>query len=84
MPTDLPPDYKPQPIPEPAGAPPAVPSPAGGADSRDPSGRPDAGPAAGRPGAKGDVVDPPGWSEPPAGPDSDPFGVPSPAGTPSF
>ena len=82
MPTDLPPDYKPQPhdVPndpaDPAvpGSVPAVPRP-GGDDSVDPTSMP-------RPGA--DVVDPPGWSVPPVVPGGDRGDVPLPAGMPTF
>lgn len=87
MPTDLPPDYKPKPLPNPddAGAVPnpgAVAPPVGG-DSRDPgvTPHPGSGPSAPGPGADGgDVVDPaPGW-----GPGSPaPAGVPG-GGLPSF
>ena len=79
MPTDLPPDYKPQPKSDPnnpadpsvSGSVPAYP-PAQGEDSRDePTGIP-------RPGA--DVVDPPGWHIPGGNPDE----VPLPAGAPTF
>ncbi len=79
MPTDLPPDYKPQPKADPnspidptmPGTTPAYP-PAQGEDSRDePMGVP-------RPGA--DVVDPPGWHIPGGNPDE----VPLPAGAPTF
>ena len=83
MPTDLPPDYKPQPIPAPnPGAAPASPGHSG-ADSLDPIGRP-GGSGVGSSGPRGDVVDPPGWSEPSVGPGNSPVGVPTPAGTPSF
>ena len=80
MPTDLPPDYKPQPAPHPTlGVPPV--HPPAGEDSRDPMGTPR--PAPGTPGPEGDVVDPPGWGGS-LGPGSVPAGVPSPAGTPTF
>jgi hypothetical protein len=84
MPTDLPPDYKPAKpgdvTPGEGKAPGLVPSPQG-EDLK--GGRP-SGPNAGtdgRPGATGDVVDPPGWKTTPG---SDPIGVPTPAGTPTF
>ena len=81
MPTDLPPDYKPQPPrADPPGSTTAVPTPQG-EDSRDPMGTPR--PVPGMPGPEGDVVDPPGWNEPAIAPGG-PSGVPSPAGTPSF
>ena len=73
MPTDLPPDYKPAPKPEP-GEPkplPGVPEP--GVDSPNPDPLPTPG---------GDVVDVPGWPQPPGVPGVTP--VPSPAGTPTF
>ena len=81
MPTDLPPDYKPQPIPSPGspGSTPASP----GDDAVNPVGNP-GGLGVGGSGPAGDVVDPPGWSEPPVGPGNNPLGVPTPAGTPSF
>ena len=69
MPTDLPPDYKPKPMPDPAN-PGAVPDPGAvappsGGDSRDPGVSEHPGPGAGAPGPGadgGDVVDPsPGW-----------------------
>lgn len=82
MPTDLPPDYKPQPIPAPSPGTPASPA-APGDDAVDPVGNPGAGGVGGT-GPSGDVVDPPGWSEPQTGPGNNPFGVPTPAGTPSF
>lgn len=81
MPTDLPPDYKPQPLPEPTD-PGAVPDPGAvnppkGKDSVDPGTGPNPGPdrAPPRPNAPGgDVVDPaPGWGGP---------GSPAPAGVP--
>ena len=81
MPTDLPPDYKPQPMPSPTLGEPVVPTPSG-EDSRDPMGTPR--PAPGTPGPEGDVVDPPGWSEPSFGPGGVPAGVPTPAGTPTL
>lgn len=82
MPTDLPPDYKPQPANDPnspvdpsvPGSGPAYP-PEQGDDARDP--------AAGKP-AGGDLVDPPGWSVPPIVPGGDPAEVPLPAGMPTF
>ena len=71
MPTDLPPDYKPKPLPDPG----AVAPPAGG-DSKNPGVSEHPGPGVGAPGPGadgGDVVDPsPGW-----GP-----GSPAPAGGP--
>ena len=82
MPTDLPPDYKPQPAKDPNNpADPDVPGstqaypPVQGEDSRDdPTGIPKPGP---------DVVDPPGWKVPPIIPGED-EDIPLPAGTPSF
>ena len=79
MPTDLPPDYKPQPVNDPANpADPAVPGsvpaypPERGEDARDaPGGNP-------LPGA--DVVDLPGWTVPPGLPGE----TPAPAGMPTF
>ena len=83
MPTDLPPDYKPQPVNDPANpADPAVPGsapafpPVQGEDSKDDAG------GAPRPGA--DVVDPPGWGVPPIAPGVEPDKVPLPAGMPTF
>ena len=89
MPTDLPPDYKPRPASDPANPPhpndPGAVAPPRGEDVRDPSGRPSSGPRSPEgAGPSGDVVDPPGWGEPSLGPDSNPLGVPSPAGTPTF
>ena len=82
MPTDLPPDYKPQPAHDPNNpADPAVPGsgpaypPEQGEDSRDDPGAP-------RPGK--DLIDPPGWSVPPLAPGGDPDDVPLPAGMPTF
>ncbi len=75
MPTDLPPDYKPAPIPTP---------PTPGEDALDPTGDPRAGVGKGTPGPAGDVVDPPGWAEPAIAPGGNPIGVPTPAGTPTF
>lgn len=83
MPTDLPPDYKPRPVDDPAnpadpavpGAVPAIPEP-GGADAVDP------GTGAPRPG--NDVSDPPGWAVPPVVPGGDKADVPLPAGMPTF
>ena len=72
MPTDLPPDYKPNPAPPAAGegkGAPGVPDP--GADLPD-------GGTGGEPG--GDVVDPVGWPEPAlpgVGPSSVPKGLPT-------
>ncbi len=81
MPTDLPPDYKPQPVPTPSpGSLPA--GPASGDDAINPVGNPNGG--VGSSGPVGDVVDPPGWNEPPVTPGNNPLGVPTPAGTPSF
>ena len=83
MPTDLPPDYKPQPANDPnspvdpgvPGSGPAYP-PEQGDDARDaPTGVPE-------PGA--DVLDTPGWSRPPLVPGVDPAGTPLPAGMPIF
>ena len=74
MPTDLPPDYKPQPTPEP-GEPkpmPGVPEPGVDVPVGDPAGD--------VPG--GDVIDPPGWPKPAGVPGIDP--QPVPAGTPTF
>ncbi len=74
MPTDLPPGYQPQPKPEP-GDPkplPGVPEPGIDVPAGDPVG----------PGVGGDVVDPPGWPQPPGIPGIDP--LPSPKGTPTF
>ena len=83
MPTDLPPDYKPQPANDP-GATPAYP-PAPGEDAPgEPTNVPQPGPGVGMPGPGGDVVDPPGWSEPPLMPGGSPAEVPTPAGTPTF
>ena len=81
MPTDLPPDYKPRPMSDPADAGNPVPAPPKGEDSRDgqpgvPRPGPDAG--VGLPGADGDVVDPTGV------PGGVPAGVPAPAGLPTF
>lgn len=73
MPTDLPPDYKPQPAPEP-GQPrpvPGVPEPGVDTPEVDPASEPG-----------GDVVDPPGWPQPPGVPGIDP--QPSPKGVPTF
>ena len=76
MPTDLPPDYKPSPLP-PKG-------PAQSPDGADvPGGVPQPGPGVGMPGPDGDVVDPPGWPQAPEKPGGN-VGVPSPAGTPVF
>ncbi len=83
MPTDLPPDYKPRPVDNPAdpadptvpGAVPAFP-PTGGDDSVDVPG------SAPRPGS--DVSDPPGWAVPPVVPGGDRGDVPLPAGMPTF
>ena len=80
MPTDLPPDYKPKPVADPAnptvpGAVPASP-PAGGEDAVDVPG------GAARPGS--DVFDPPGWAAPPVAPGGDRGDVPLPAGMPTF
>ncbi len=83
MPTDLPPDYKPQPAKDPnnpadpsiPGSAPAYP-PGQGEDSRDETG------GVPQPGA--DVVDPDGWSAPPLAPGEDAGRVPSPAGVPTF
>lgn len=87
MPTDLPPDYKPRPITDPAdptapGSNPAYP-PIPGDDMPGVS-VPQPGPPVGVPGPDADVVDPPGWSEPPIVPGQNPVPVPSPAGTPTF
>ena len=73
MPTDLPPDYKPQPAADPTnpGSSPGIP-PATGEDSKDPM-NPKPGPVTGVPGLGGDVGDVP-----------DPAGTPVPAGMPSF
>jgi hypothetical protein len=84
MPTDLPPDYKPQPANDPNNpVDPSVPGsksaypPETGEDARDPSGvQPP------RPGA--DNVDPPGWPVPPVVPGGDKSDVPLPAGMPTF
>lgn len=86
MPTDLPPDYKPKPASDPIdpGSTPAYP-PAPGEDvPGEPVGVPQPGPGVGVPGPSGDVVDPPGWSEPPILPGGQPSEVPSPAGMPTF
>ena len=77
MPTDLPPDYKPQPANDPAspadptvpGSAPAYP-PAQGEDARDPT--------PGKPSPDSDVVDPSGL------PGALPGGVPAPAGMPTI
>lgn len=75
MPTDLPPDYRPKPMPDP--------EPQG--DSVDgPGGVPQPGPNVGVPGPGADVVDPPGWAVPPLTPGEGGMGVPQPAGTPTF
>ena len=80
MPTDLPPDYKPPKPGEGKGAPPL---PGGGGEDvkghLPPGAKP--GPRGGRPDDTGDVVDPTGWKGPG---DTDPAGVPTPAGTPTF
>ena len=80
MPTDLPPGYKPKPLTDPAGPPDAPGQDAPG----EPVDVPQPGPNVGVPGPGADVVDPPGWTEPPLGPGGLPSGVPTPAGTPSF
>ncbi len=77
MPTDLPPDYKPKPLPDPGAVPDSgAVEPPKGSDSRDPGVSEHPGSGAGVPGPGddgGDVVDPsPGW-----GP-----GSPAPAGGP--
>ncbi|MBV8848393.1 MAG: hypothetical protein JOZ16_02280 [Methylobacteriaceae bacterium] len=88
MPTDLPPDYKPTPKPdtEPAdpNAPGSVPTPPGKDMPGHVADVPQPGPGVGAPGPGPDVIDPPGWREPPIVPGGDPIGVPTPAGTPSF
>ncbi|HEX4766216.1 MAG TPA: hypothetical protein VH414_08055 [Lichenihabitans sp.] len=83
MPTDLPPDYKPQPANDPNNpADPSVPGsgpaypPAQGEDARDEPG------AAPRPGE--DAVDPDGLGVPPLAPGDGKAGTPSPAGVPTF
>ena len=90
MPTELPPDYKPKPVRDPhhPGDNPVEPGAPGedspGAPGRAPGGVPQPGPGVGVPGPGPDVVDPPGWAEPPLEPGGFPSGVPTPAGTPSF
>lgn len=86
MPTDLPPDYKPQPAPGPddPGSTPAYPPVPGEDVPGEPVNVPQPGPGVGVPGPGGDVVDPPGWSEPPLTPGGTPSEVPSPAGVPTF
>ena len=86
MPTDLPPDYKPQPANDPAspGSTPAYPPIPGEDSPGEPVNVPQPGPGVGVPGPGGDVIDPPGWTEPPIGPGGIPSEVPSPAGTPTF
>lgn len=74
MPTDLPPDYKPQPAKGPAdpavpGSAPAYP-PTQGEDAQDPT--------TGKPSPDGDVVDPSGL------PGELPGGIPAPAGMPTI
>lgn len=84
MPTDLPPDYKPQPLPSPGGPegtrdPGAAPAPPQGSDS--PGVRR---PGTGLPGRVGDAVDPtPGFGDSPVAPAAGPE-MPVPAGLPSF
>ena len=92
MPTDLPPDYVPKPFNDPnnpadpnsPGSTPAYPPVPGEDSPGEPVGIPQPGPGVGIPGPGGDVVDPPGWSEPPVLPGGFPSEVPTPAGTPTF
>ena len=92
MPTDLPPDYKPRPINDPTnpadpntpGSTPAYPPTPGEDSPAEPIGVPQPGPGVGVPGPGPDVIDPPGWSEPPIAPGGYPVEIPTPAGTPTF
>ena len=85
MPTDLPPDYVPKPLPD-ADKPGLAPSDPGapGSDMPGSTGVPQPGAGVGAPGVQPDVLDPPGWAEPPLAPGGFPAGVPTPAGTPTF
>ena len=86
MPTDLPPDYVPRPANDPVspGSTPAYPPTPGEDVPGEPVGIPNPDPGPGIPGPQGDVVDPPGWSEPPLTPGGTPVELPTPAGTPTF